>query len=387
MNESEERSFWEELGSSLCAPLYFSFAYWIREQAEAAGASRILFLAREGHILQRVWDLCCARQCPHPTHYVWASRRCFSMAGLRSIDAKGRHFLLSGKGLTARERLHQLGWDWPVANDDSTDGSWLEDPDLQKRVLVTAAMERANMIGYLESIGLMQNRLETALVVDTGWHGSLQAHLQALMEEARSRVRLQGCYLGTIDPLADGLDSNNCRGLFFNQSSPHPVCRAFQHSLLLVETLFAAQHPTVLWMRRTSNGYEPFFAQDQEDPEDLARIELMQRSALRTLEEKGPFWSKNPEAVRASALASLTGLLQKPSCAEAAHLGNLRLFGGFGQAPRREPLALPDRSGKWTTLRDQYRRCNWRAGFMARLSTAERVALRPLIVGMRRDRR
>lgn len=387
MKSQGETDFWQELGRSLCAPLYFSYVNGILEQARKTGASRILFLAREGHILQRVWNAFFAEKHPIPTDYIWASRRCYSMACLKELDEKARRFLLSGKQLTGRERLHQLGWDWPLKADSATDDTWLNDADLQKRILVTAAVERANLIGYLESIGLLDPTPSTALVVDTGWHGSLQARLQQLLVEAGSGLRLHGCYLGTIHPLAETLHPEQAHGFFFNQSRPDDICRAMQNSLLLVESLFAGPHPSVMWMRRTPKGYEPFFASDQESPEDLAKVDRMQQAALEMLEEHAPFWQSRPEAVRESALVSLTGLLRRPSRGEAAHLGDLRLFGGFGQAPRREPLARPERNGKWISLRDQYRRCNWRSGFLARLSPWERATLRPLIVGMRRDRR
>lgn len=396
---TDASSFWTDLGERVCAPLYFSLCHWIREETRRQGIGKILFLARDGLILKKTWQqLYGTASEPEPV-YLWASRRCLQMARMRQMGDPEKRFILSRKSLSPAQCLHQLGLDLPEAGcaagldwqqpmrssqDRDTFLAYLD--SISGHILEQAREERECLLGYLGSLGLADPREKTVALVDLGWRGNLQAALQELLEDAGSGVQLQGYYMGTIAPVGV-TDPGRTRGLFFDHSSPEEPCRTIRHCQLLVETLFAAPHPSIKRIRKEGNAFSPEYVPVDEHADIRESLTQMQDAALAQIRHNHEHWQADPSQPLRAGLKQLTRLLKHPTPMEATILGNVNHFGGFGQAMELRPLAPgPARPGSVWRWRLQYREAYWRSGFLARLKPWQRLALLPLTIGMRPDR-
>ncbi|NDV62236.1 hypothetical protein G0Q06_07235 [Puniceicoccales bacterium CK1056] len=396
---SGNTQFWTHIGERVCAPLYFSMCHWIHEQISGRNMRKILFLARDGLILKDTWELLYGKEGSPAPLYLWASRRCLRIARMERLGDSEKALILSRKNLTPAQCLHQLGLDFPEPGAD-TGVAWnaplrsRQDREafmdyldsVSGRILKQAKEERECLLAYLESVGLITATKEPVALVDLGWQGNLQAALQELLNNSGSQTELHGYYMGTIAPVGVQ-DSKRTSGLYFNHSSPEKPCRAIRHCQLLVETLFAAPHPSIKRIRREGNSFKPEYVPVDEHADIQPSLILMQRAALAHIQKKRECWEADPAMPLEEGFAELTRLLRKPNAKEAQIVGNVNHFGGFGQALDLHPLARPEGSSTsvWN-LRNQYRRAYWRAGFLKRLKPWQRLALAPLIIGMPPDR-
>lgn len=383
-----DRQFWTDLGERVCAPLYFSLCHWIRGKVAEDNLSRLLFLARDGHIMKQSWEALYGETGDVELTYFWISRRAACIASMDSFGKEEQASFFPERDLGLREQLHQLGWDLEPLEREAGDLDRLDlgHPAVTEFILGNARRERKDFLAYLESLGLLRRGGERIGIVDLGWHGSLQAALEKLLREAGSGTVLRGYYFGTIEPLAVA-DGSTATGLFLDRSLPEFNDRTIRHSRGLVEILFSAPHASVMRVVPTATGFQPQFAGAHENDGSLEAMALMQAAALEQLRSKRHEWTGMADEIRQSAFNQLARLLRHPTPREGRLLGNLAYFGGFGAAPRRQFLARPEgRAWDLARLRRQYRRANWRRGFLQRLPFWQRLLLRPLIIGMTFDR-
>ena len=401
-NESE-RLFWINLGESVCAPLYFSLCHWIRGKLDEEPLGQLLFLAREGHPLMRAWHRLYGENKPVRTDYLYASRRCLKIASMRAFSDREVEFLLSTKApVTVGMLLRQIGLNFDSLSEVAKslgivdENVTLRSPGNREKmrkfllkisgsILEQAQSERQVYLKYLDSLGLFTSSNRRVGVVDIGWQASLQSALQEIFNTAGGNVQLTGFYLGTIAPLRLP-DPNNAQGLFFNASAPSEHLATAKCCRELIEILFTAPHPTIL---RINNEKDlcPEYADHHENAESLGNLQIMQDAALDALEEKAEYWRRDPDSIKEGSINSLRQLLRFPTRQESRILGDLRFFDGFGNPDNTTHLAkYLSREWNLPALRNQYRNCYWRAGFLKRLNPLQRLLLKPLILGMPVDR-
>lgn len=183
----EKRSMLYEYGCAYSGIFVLGFCRYIRGIAERRGADKVLFLARDGDLLKRVYD----RLYPDSrTEYFLWSR--LAAAKLRFGDDTAdfiRRFVYHkcGNGLTAGELLRQMELselDYPEPNETVTDKNYQ-----RLARFIIANKERVRELykplndGARRYFAEKLNGCETALAVDIGWAGSGGAAIAGLAEK------------------------------------------------------------------------------------------------------------------------------------------------------------------------------------------------------------
>lgn len=211
-----EKDFYWRFGAEVFGPVLFGFCKMIRRVAEREAVDAIFFLSRDGYLVKKTFDAM------YPDYngkeeYLHVSRRalrlpcCHCEEDLESV-------LPNTKYVTFSTVLDALGVEprccGPLSADLTLD-SVLEDTHalykkekyattwraIKVAALTAARKECDAAIKYFRSNNLTGN----CLVVDIGWHGSLQRSLECILGEAGISARLFGCYLG-LDVSDDQLD-------------------------------------------------------------------------------------------------------------------------------------------------------------------------------------
>ncbi|MEB3222636.1 MAG: HAD family hydrolase [Candidatus Sericytochromatia bacterium] len=244
----------------------FAFTERLHDALLRAGVRDVCFLAREGQLLQRLFDAYQARRAPTPalairTHYLEVSRRATFLPSLGPLEAEtfetlfrqyrrmsGAAFLRS-LGLEHLEaplaaalgrNLGEEEADWPTSEAFAA---------LRAHPTFTAAYahERRTrqdaLLDILRRLPWLGGRDRLA-VVDVGWKGTIQDHLAALLaQRPDAGVReVEGYYLGLVATGAASPTSRKHGVLFDTVGAPTPHAAAFDQNRSLFEVVLAADH-------------------------------------------------------------------------------------------------------------------------------------------------
>lgn len=240
---------YECVGYSVLGPMLYGFSCWLRDTVPKD--EHLVFLAREGFILQKAFDEISER----PSTYLHVSRKAARGAyvkRLQSVDDNAGFFqgsrVFENKEIAQRYGLsdqeiesafaeHSLAGDSPVQND--------EDVSRVLHAIWPQVSERANQqYEYLQRY-LQQLKLpRRCAVVDVGWSGTMQALLNACkFQTANGEYQWRGYYLGSFEDEQNPFYAHQKRNYFlFDAHTNLRIHDAVKYSRTFFETLFLAPH-------------------------------------------------------------------------------------------------------------------------------------------------
>jgi predicted HAD superfamily hydrolase len=258
----------EDFGYAVTGPYYMGFAKWVLERAMEDKVDTLYFLARDGEIVKRCYDIL-AKQYPKApkSEYVLASRRSLNVASLtelsQAIDMLKVNFaptellnLLTNRfGLNpeqiATEDLKAGGYGslMDIADHKLHQGRLVKlITALWPKIELNATEERALITEYYES----KNAFNPGnfAVVDIGHNGTLQISLSRLLNK-----ELGGYYFVTYEGIAgvekEGLEARGYLAERLNgKPSAHPYC----NHLLMFELLFLNDQGSFVKFKRGKDG-------------------------------------------------------------------------------------------------------------------------------------
>jgi predicted HAD superfamily hydrolase len=381
--------FWARIGYEQAGLLYLGFARWVRERAMQAGCERVYFLARDGWILQQVYQRLGGGP---PSSYLYASRRALNLPAIERLGPSELEFLGSGyTPLTVRDFLRRISLD---ANEFAAEirAAGLEGADerlqaldrerlnalfgrIAPRILAQARAERELLLEYLKQEGLTD--LRKAAIVDLGWHGTLQRSLAALLGPS---VQLTGLYLGTFEKAR--APGHTIEGWLCNFAEPRRRYQAIRACCEIWELLHVAPHGSVLGFARGPRGVEPLFARDEMPAAQRAAAARLQSAGLDLVDDMLSLLGDRDLPIGPdTAAAGLVRIVTAPTREEAERFGDFIHGEGFGEVIT--PRALVPRPswkariGFAKILRHEYHSAYWKEGYFARNPTA-RVLLSAL---------
>jgi predicted HAD superfamily hydrolase len=270
------KSYWAQLGFGLVAPTMVELCRFLNAIKERTASERIIFLARDGYIIKRAYNRLYASDTN--TEYMFASRRMLNFPRITSIDKDAKNFLLSGTTLqTFRAYLERLDIPCELASKfldargrridqlvkNSADRVILENliEQLGPIIIEQASIERARLKQYFDRLGLLT---KGCLIVDVGWHGSLQQSINSLTTEFIGQdIPVHGAYFGLFFPS----NSDSYKHSFFirNRLDEFIVRRGVE----LIELLFAGPELPIKTVDERGNAVR-FNAHEKE----VERVEI-----------------------------------------------------------------------------------------------------------------
>lgn len=251
----------EELASSL-----YLFARRLYENALRNGVKDLFFFAREGQLLQRMFDIVQSHE-PVATirsHYLKVSRRSTFLLSLCELDQENFDVLFRQyRSISIAEFLKSLALDEHVAMladalgvelalltqrssdlpQDPLFGHLLKHPSFRS-LYETERIARSNAFGTYVA-GFTDGRVPEHLhVVDVGWKGSIQDNLfNWLRNRYGEAAGVSGYYIGLVASGSAGV-MNIKSGLLFScvGGLPTPGYFVFNENRSLFEVLLHANH-------------------------------------------------------------------------------------------------------------------------------------------------
>lgn len=201
------------VGFETFGPIMAAFVHALVERCSRAGVDRVYFLAREGLVLKRLYDVFVASTgtpAP-PSAYLCVSRYTTLLAQMRDFGSVEQEVvwdntpsptprsLLSILGMSADslERLchrHELAPDALLKPGDEDFVRLCADDEVAQAAASTGATMRAGLTEHLRRAGFLDaNRVA---IVDVGWGGQIQENLTRFLAQGDRAPEVLGLYFG-----------------------------------------------------------------------------------------------------------------------------------------------------------------------------------------------
>ncbi len=239
-NWSDEFRSW---GSLFLGPLMGGFGKWIEERCQAEDIDTAFCLMREGRVLKNVLTDCAPKL---SAHEFFCSRYAMIRASiLRGDAAELTQYLSRPQPSSASSLLAPLGID-PVevglsdsilisaASAENLANKISSRPSLRRRAQEASGVSRKNFLRYLKAA--LPELPERVALVDLGYSGTIQKHLQAIFDHEGIRCKTHGLYFVTGSGIRK-LQSKGvvAEGFLGDNGQPLSIAHSFMRSPELVE--------------------------------------------------------------------------------------------------------------------------------------------------------
>lgn len=338
--------------AQVTAPVLYSYVWWCLQQAIQDKITTLYFLARDGHVLYQIAQRFCAQyHLPLRCRYLYVSRMALRMPVYHRMgDAAYDLLLLRGANLTPTHVLERLQLSeaerqavyaeiaFPVAEADTPMAppafSAFSNQIRQSTVYADLLQKKseaayAAAVSYLEQEQLFsQQRIG---IVDSGWNGSMQNCLLALMQCTEHAVpAVKGYYFGLYAVPRQG----DWMAWYFDPASPLRDVIRFNNNVY--ECMCAAPHGTTIGYQMQADGtvapiLKPMGAVDRHN---AALAEKQEAICLAFTEQVLPQLSFSDFAalpLHSLSQKLLQRLLFTPTATEAAALGQFQFCDDMGE--------------------------------------------------------
>lgn len=375
----------EYIGYAVLGPLLVGFSQWLHESAKGDGCDKILFLARDGAIMHKAYNLLYG-SAVLDNEYIFGSRRALVFPSLQVLNGEDiRTFaqLDRGASLTATlETFNLTKTDVEVVRaaqgagvdlaDDHVDASNAPQVEamllsLKEQILATIKEERGTVLEYLDAVGF-GNATSRVAVCDIGWNGSVRTVIENYVGR-----EVPGFYLGLRNVEKTQYVGDKIKGYFdarkeFDWREFAPVVAG---GVEVVEFLFS--NPDQGPIKKIEKRDGQFVAPENQHDFPEERREMMRRiqsSALKFIVQYQEAMAKLPRSLwlldRHSGLSNIVNLIDVPTSRVAHAIGTSPYATSVGSRP--ELIGAPVRDNlyyrtHWMALRREASRSFWAQGF------------------------
>ena len=241
-------AFFFRYGRDVLGPAFCTFTLGLIERLRAFAPDRTFFLARDGYLFHRIFDLWrsegFAADMP-AGDYVYASRRVVSSAAVadgmtheQAVVAfynpkqQGLLSVLKTYGLDPADFIDRAAAHGFESIDERVEDwqdprllAFLADDDVQARIRDHGDVARALLHDYFAQIGFLS--AERAALVDIGWNGTIQKFMQQSFGADGHYPDVRGFYFALVTGLhGDFEGSDRLEGLMLDMRRGNPFERA-----------------------------------------------------------------------------------------------------------------------------------------------------------------
>lgn len=373
-NITRSSNVYYRIGFEILGVVLFGYAYWLKDQLRKRDIKTVFFLAREGALLKKVFDLVSDKK-EFDTRYLYVSRRstrCGMLTDIGRLEDVCERCVIKNNvdfetlwkdlGITdAKGNIdYRLMQEIGVSGADSI-RNWDGFDKIKDRVQENASIELDNLAGYLRQEGF-EGKIA---ISDIGWRGTMQKSLMEVAKKARIEVDIYGYYIGMI---LDDKELKSHKGrygyLFQGGDRENKEIRGF---VGLFESMFLADHGSTIKYSKTGKGYRPVLDEFEYTDEESAVWRKMQKGALDFVEGLRNILDcdnivLNPEFVG----YGLKKIGLAPSLGDTVLLGDISFLN-----TKITKIAKPDKLSVYAMnpkkLLKDMNDCRWKVGFLKRL--------------------
>lgn len=245
-----------DVGYLFFAPFLSDFVMWLAQRIHETGIQQILFAARDGYIIKKMYDMLGTGI---QTYYFLTSRTAMIRAGMENEEdiklVEDMHF----SGSLEEQLSERFGIEEPLQNDNKQK-KYLT--DYQQDIFKRSALMKKNYKVYLEALNLKQK--ETAFF-DFVSKGTCQFFLDRMLSKP-----IRGFYCMRLE--ADSSFAENLEIQTFYEQEEVEGSEMYQNYYLF-ETILTSSEPSVVEFDKSG---APIFEAELRDDREIANMEQVQ---------------------------------------------------------------------------------------------------------------
>lgn len=255
--------FYTALGFEVTGPLASMMAIHVKTQAQKAGISTIVFMARDGRVIKKAFDILYADAIEaglFDSKYLHLSRATvvpatfqhpltsndisFILDGLHLAE-KSVGFFLEKAGLDPNNETVRAAID-NIMPDVSEKPEWKDFSKMSRlldalsgQIHDANASARLHLKNYLSQHEILTS--DAIMLVDVGWMLNIHARVEGFIQALGLSTKVDGCYVGSRERAKKFLPHS---GLLFEYGDPFRDAKLIESNTTLFEVLFSAPEPT-----------------------------------------------------------------------------------------------------------------------------------------------
>ena len=387
---NNNENIWYDFGYVYCGIIYFGLTRWLTSQVIHQEIEHIFFLARDGYIMHKVYSLMNQGIKTPVSKYMYASRRAINIPtiynGIDEYSIKVLcHFVpnlsvvnyLDRVDIEAKkhiEKIKKVGFsdqNHTIETDSDKDKLAKLFHLLVDDICSNAAVERENLLTYLDQIGFMDTK--KVAIVDIGWQGTIQNSLNKLMLLENNEIDIHGYYLGTFQTAMKFAEKGfPMSGYMCNFSEPKNNFQVLSEGVHMLEFIFSAPHGSVIKFDKKNDDIVAIFEPNDFSNDKLNTINEFQKGAMDFISDFMAIERdyKKINIAPETAIKPISRLLKTPTYSESVNFGNLKHSEYVGAnshesyfAKTSDPLKMFLNPIKF---KQAYSKSLWKAGFRKR---------------------
>ncbi|GAM09744.1 putative protein [Geobacter sp. OR-1] len=272
-------------GYAVIGPVIFAYLTWLLKSVIKDNIVKILFLAREGYLLKRIFDMFLKHKDVAnkiteriETVYLLASRRATTVPAIANLEDALYILKKPYKGDLFNLMETRFGISTSYLKGKNVASSYVELPtDINKiagivrnnfdAILAVASKENGNYLTYLNELGINADKVGIA-VSDVGYSGNIQKALSRLLGSS-----LTGYYFATCLDIQDGDKLHNkFKGYLTENDDPLNTASDMYRYSLIFESILTAPDGQLVCFEHRNGELEPVFGKPNEQFNHLMEI-------------------------------------------------------------------------------------------------------------------
>lgn len=273
--------------------LLYGFCEYIHKQKEKNKSKKIFFLARDGYIVKNAYQLMYPKE---NFSYLYISRRSLSLPAMKNaknIDDILKNLILppmftidtflSVFNIKQEDVLTELNESQINKKDKFKRSNFKENEKIHKlttllwdKITTEVDIQYNNFNNYLKQEKFEEN----SLIVDIGWHNSIQK----LLQDISKKQNIIGCYIGLYK---SAHKFNKANGYIYSYGNDLAKQYKTFSFVSLFETMFLSHEGTTTGYKKIKNKLEPLLAdyEYENDLESLKLVDNLQNGAIKFIED------------------------------------------------------------------------------------------------------
>lgn len=373
-NKEFNNSAYYNFGYKYFGPALYGYVSWIKKELDERGINKVFFLAREGQLIKKAFDIIKGSGVYAET-YLYASRRSLAVPAIATISSVDAFIELRPiyKRVRVRDQFEKVGlsdqdfakkpWFDKCKNKAFSDLSEAETNEIIEDLYIEAKKVAQEELELLQEYLAQEGFNGKCALVDLGWNGSMQRSIQEIMNYFHIDVDITGFFLAQRDEYYKNKDKITNYGYLFNYGEVSEKEKLLLNSgTNLLEILFTADHATTIKYQKVKDRVVPLFG-EYEYQEIYPRISECQVGALNYIKDHSSLAYCEVQSEYKAYFNNMYKVLQNPD------FNILNLFGDINYSDLNERdmyLARKTQLFPIKNLIKEFNYSGWKVGFLKR---------------------
>lgn len=215
--DNEDHIPYQRYGAAILGPVLSGFMQWVVQRCQQENVDNLFCLMREGQLFKELFDVSSeAQTVKTKSHKLYVSRYALSRAVIMTASPKEiEQFILRPTPLTIKQAFCELGLEEeeyksyqgdlekPIASQEQFNNFMSvlhKDSKIKNNIIKKSQEQRGYLIDHIEK-HVDLDKMDKLFVLDLGYSGTIQKHLQSILDFEGFSIKVHGFYLVTNDKI------------------------------------------------------------------------------------------------------------------------------------------------------------------------------------------